>query len=120
MIGVGQVIRGWDEGVMTMSLGEVQLTCLSDFAYGPDGIDGVIPGRDAHLRSGAPENRLEKKAHYELIHIQSLHCAFASNHFSVSSVLPGCAAGAAAGFGFDALELRFTAPYTPHPHPLKS
>ena len=45
VIGVGQVIRGWDEGVMTMSLGEkCKLTCPSDFAYGPDGIDGVIPG----------------------------------------------------------------------------
>mmetsp|Transcript_8918 Transcript_8918/g.20101 ORF Transcript_8918/g.20101 Transcript_8918/m.20101 type:complete len:109 (+) Transcript_8918:52-378(+) len=43
-IGVGQVIRGWDEGVMTMSLGEkAVLTITHDYAYGPDGIEGVIP-----------------------------------------------------------------------------
>ena len=43
-IGVGAVIRGWDEGVMTMSLGEkAKLTITGDFAYGPDGIPGVIP-----------------------------------------------------------------------------
>lgn len=43
-IGVGQVIRGWDEGVATMSVGErAKLTIKSDYAYGPRGIPGVIP-----------------------------------------------------------------------------
>ncbi|PVV02094.1 hypothetical protein BB560_003462 [Smittium megazygosporum] len=43
-IGVGQVIRGWDEGVMKMSLGErSKLTISSDYGYGPRGIPGVIP-----------------------------------------------------------------------------
>lgn len=43
-IGVGQVIRGWDEGVMKMSLGEkAVLTISSDFGYGARGAGGVIP-----------------------------------------------------------------------------
>uniref|UniRef100_A0A7S4K440 peptidylprolyl isomerase n=1 Tax=Odontella aurita TaxID=265563 RepID=A0A7S4K440_9STRA len=43
-IGVGQVIRGWDEGVMTMSLGEKSvLHITSDYGYGPRGAGGVIP-----------------------------------------------------------------------------
>lgn len=43
-IGVGQVIRGWDEGVATMSVGErAKLTCSPDFAYGEDGFPPVIP-----------------------------------------------------------------------------
>lgn len=43
-IGVGQVIRGWDEGVMTMSLGETaNLHITSDYGYGSDGAGGVIP-----------------------------------------------------------------------------
>ncbi|KAL6717080.1 hypothetical protein ACLMJK_004995 [Lecanora helva] len=34
-IGVGKVIKGWDEGVTTMSLGEKAiLTISSDYAYG--------------------------------------------------------------------------------------
>jgi FK506-binding protein 1 len=43
-IGVGQVIRGWDEGVMTMSLGEkATLRISSDYGYGARGAGGVIP-----------------------------------------------------------------------------
>ncbi|PRW33158.1 peptidylprolyl isomerase [Chlorella sorokiniana] len=43
-IGMGQVIRGWDEGVMTMKIGErCKLTCPPDFAYGARGAGGVIP-----------------------------------------------------------------------------
>ncbi|KAH7121187.1 FKBP-type peptidyl-prolyl isomerase-like protein [Dendryphion nanum] len=35
LIGVGRVIKGWDEGIQTMSLGEkATLTISSDFAYG--------------------------------------------------------------------------------------
>ncbi|KAK3286318.1 FK506 binding protein proline rotamase rapamycin-binding protein [Cymbomonas tetramitiformis] len=34
-IGAGQVIKGWDEGVMQMSLGQrAKLTCTHDYAYG--------------------------------------------------------------------------------------
>eukprot|EP01061_Rhynchopus_euleeides_P037588 TRINITY_DN641_c0_g2_i1.p3 TRINITY_DN641_c0_g2~~TRINITY_DN641_c0_g2_i1.p3 ORF type:complete len:117 (+),score=58.97 TRINITY_DN641_c0_g2_i1:56-406(+) len=43
-IGVGQVIRGWDEGVMKMSLGEkAVLSMTSDYGYGARGAGGVIP-----------------------------------------------------------------------------
>jgi FKBP-type peptidyl-prolyl cis-trans isomerase len=43
-IGVGQVIRGWDEGIAQMSVGEkAYLTCSPDYAYGADGAGGVIP-----------------------------------------------------------------------------
>jgi FK506-binding protein 1 len=43
-IGVGQVIRGWDEGVPQLSLGEkAVLTITGDYAYGPSGIPGMIP-----------------------------------------------------------------------------
>mmetsp|Transcript_13147 Transcript_13147/g.30730 ORF Transcript_13147/g.30730 Transcript_13147/m.30730 type:complete len:129 (-) Transcript_13147:64-450(-) len=43
-IGIGQVIRGWDEGVIQMSLGEkATLQITSDFGYGPQGAGGVIP-----------------------------------------------------------------------------
>eukprot|EP00542_Grammatophora_oceanica_P018928 CAMPEP_0194049274 /NCGR_PEP_ID=MMETSP0009_2-20130614/30209_1 /TAXON_ID=210454 /ORGANISM="Grammatophora oceanica, Strain CCMP 410" /LENGTH=119 /DNA_ID=CAMNT_0038695385 /DNA_START=121 /DNA_END=480 /DNA_ORIENTATION=+ len=43
-IGIGQVIRGWDEGVMTMSLGEkAMLKITSDYGYGAAGAGNVIP-----------------------------------------------------------------------------
>ncbi len=43
-IGKGQVIRGWDEGVAQMSVGErAKLTCSPDYAYGDRGHPGVYP-----------------------------------------------------------------------------
>ena len=43
-IGVGQVIKGWDQGVMTMSKGEkAVLHITSDYGYGARGAGGVIP-----------------------------------------------------------------------------
>ena len=43
-IGVGQVIRGWDEGVQQLSLGQkARLVCSPDYAYGPRGFPPVIP-----------------------------------------------------------------------------
>ena len=44
-IGKGEVIRGWDEGVMEMSLGEkAVLHITADYGYGSDGAGGgVIP-----------------------------------------------------------------------------
>eukprot|EP00919_Chromeraceae_sp_WS-2016_P064698 GHVR01153267.1.p1 GENE.GHVR01153267.1~~GHVR01153267.1.p1 ORF type:complete len:103 (-),score=11.92 GHVR01153267.1:1925-2233(-) len=43
-LGKQEVIRGWDEGVARMSLGEKAIiTCPSDYAYGANGIGGLIP-----------------------------------------------------------------------------
>eukprot|EP00277_Geminigera_cryophila_P040185 CAMPEP_0173093808 /NCGR_PEP_ID=MMETSP1102-20130122/30395_1 /TAXON_ID=49646 /ORGANISM="Geminigera sp., Strain Caron Lab Isolate" /LENGTH=162 /DNA_ID=CAMNT_0013982263 /DNA_START=6 /DNA_END=494 /DNA_ORIENTATION=- len=45
-IGVGQVIKGWDEGVIKMSLGEAAtIKCSSDYAYGDAGMPPVIPAK---------------------------------------------------------------------------
>uniref|UniRef100_A0A667X8V2 peptidylprolyl isomerase n=1 Tax=Myripristis murdjan TaxID=586833 RepID=A0A667X8V2_9TELE len=43
-LGASQVIRGWDEGVAKMNLGEVAiLTCSPDYAYGARGYPPLIP-----------------------------------------------------------------------------
>ncbi|TFK44121.1 hypothetical protein BDQ12DRAFT_569597, partial [Crucibulum laeve] len=43
-LGVGQVIRGWDEGLKGMCLNEKRtLTIPSSMAYGSRGAGGVIP-----------------------------------------------------------------------------
>lgn len=42
-LGAGQVIKGWDLGVLGMKIGEKRkLTIPSDLAYGDDGIPNVI------------------------------------------------------------------------------
>lgn len=43
-LGSGEVIRGWDEGVALMSEHQkVRMTISPDYAYGEEGIPGVIP-----------------------------------------------------------------------------
>jgi len=43
-VGVGQVIKGWDLGVLSMRLGEKATFYIkSDYAYGKRGAGGVIP-----------------------------------------------------------------------------
>eukprot|EP01083_Nonionella_stella_P082279 227091_1 len=48
-IGLGQVIKGWDEGVMTMKLGEIaRIHCTPDYAYGAGGFPawGIQPNSE--------------------------------------------------------------------------
>jgi peptidylprolyl isomerase len=48
-VGMGQVIKGWDEGVLSMSLGEIaRLHCTPDYAYGSGGFQtwGIMPNSE--------------------------------------------------------------------------
>ncbi|WP_425148309.1 FKBP-type peptidyl-prolyl cis-trans isomerase [Deinococcus sp.] len=44
-LGQGQVIRGWDEGIAQLRVGDkAKLTIPAQMGYGERGIPGVIPG----------------------------------------------------------------------------
>ena len=44
LLGAGQVIRGWDDGVAGMKVGGKRTLLIpSDYGYGRDGAGGVIP-----------------------------------------------------------------------------
>eukprot|EP00560_Eucampia_antarctica_P002385 CAMPEP_0197834456 /NCGR_PEP_ID=MMETSP1437-20131217/22447_1 /TAXON_ID=49252 ORGANISM="Eucampia antarctica, Strain CCMP1452" /NCGR_SAMPLE_ID=MMETSP1437 /ASSEMBLY_ACC=CAM_ASM_001096 /LENGTH=112 /DNA_ID=CAMNT_0043439147 /DNA_START=65 /DNA_END=403 /DNA_ORIENTATION=+ len=48
-VGLGQVIKGWDEGLITMSPGEIaRLHCSPDYAYGEKGFPhwGIQPNSE--------------------------------------------------------------------------
>jgi FKBP-type peptidyl-prolyl cis-trans isomerase len=45
-VGLGQVIKGWDESVIGMSVGELaRIHCTPDYAYGSGGFPdwGILP-----------------------------------------------------------------------------
>ena len=44
VLGMGQVIAGWDQGVATMKVGDkVKMTIPPELAYGREGYPGAIP-----------------------------------------------------------------------------
>ena len=44
VLGMGQVIAGWDQGVATMRVGDkVRMTIPPELAYGREGYPGAIP-----------------------------------------------------------------------------
>jgi FK506-binding protein 1 len=44
IIGIGSVIKGWDEGILGMQLGEVALfNVTSDYGYGQEGLPPMVP-----------------------------------------------------------------------------
>mmetsp|Transcript_23192 Transcript_23192/g.41138 ORF Transcript_23192/g.41138 Transcript_23192/m.41138 type:complete len:122 (-) Transcript_23192:34-399(-) len=44
IIGIGSVIKGWDEGIMDMQLGELALLKVtSDYGYGEEGLPPMVP-----------------------------------------------------------------------------
>mmetsp|Transcript_63774 Transcript_63774/g.75470 ORF Transcript_63774/g.75470 Transcript_63774/m.75470 type:complete len:113 (-) Transcript_63774:285-623(-) len=48
-VGLGQVIKGWDESVIGMSIGEVaRIHCSPDYGYGPGGFPawGIQPNSE--------------------------------------------------------------------------
>ena len=50
IIGIGQVIKGWDEGIMKLSKGEkATLICSPDYGYGNNDVGGGIIPKNSTL-----------------------------------------------------------------------
>jgi len=76
-IGQGQVIRGWDEGVATMKVGEkAMFTIRSDYGYGKSGSPPKIPG-DATLKFEVEliDFKEKVKSKWEMSHDERIHQA---------------------------------------------
>merc|ERR1712106_1236776 len=43
-LGAGQVIKGWDQGLLDMCIGEQRKLTIPNLGYGDRGAGGVIPG----------------------------------------------------------------------------
>jgi len=66
-LGVGQVIKGWDEGLVGMCVGEKRtLTIPSDMAYGQRGFGSVIPANSALVFDVELISLTSKSTHQEL------------------------------------------------------
>jgi len=66
-LGVGQVIKGWDEGLVGMCVGEKRtLTIPSDKAYGTRGFRSVIPANSALVFDVELVGLTSKSTHEEL------------------------------------------------------
>ncbi|KAI0277412.1 hypothetical protein BGY98DRAFT_886684, partial [Russula aff. rugulosa BPL654] len=66
-LGVGQVIKGWDEGLVGMCVGEKRtLTIPPDMAYGQRGFGSVIPPNSALVFDVELVGLTSKPAHQEL------------------------------------------------------
>ena len=63
-IGVGQVIRGWDEGVQQLSLGQkANLICSPDYAYGTTAVV-VTPRLGLELRLVLARDCCERRSRH--------------------------------------------------------
>jgi len=66
-LGVGQVIKGWDEGLVGMCVGEKRtLTIPSHMAYGERGFGSVIPANSALVFDVELVDLTHKSSHEEL------------------------------------------------------
>jgi len=66
-LGVGQVIKGWDEGLIGMCVGEKRtLTIPSDMAYGERGFGSVIPANSVLVFDVELVDLTSKSTHEEL------------------------------------------------------
>ena len=65
VIGQGMVIKGWDEGMMQMSVGQhAKLTCTPDYAYGPRGFPpSFLPTPPSSSRWNSSACSEERDAH---------------------------------------------------------